>query len=317
MSHENSLRAETVMTQPIVSESSRGVIRSFIELSKPRISTMVLFSVGVAAIVSITPGSTNPNMGSVWMIIHGMIGLLFVSASGCALNQYLERYTDWMMPRTAKRPLPDYRLSAVQVAVFGAVTFGVGVAWCWALVNWQTAALAAGSWVLYVLIYTPMKVRTWLNTYVGAVAGAMPILVGSTAAADGQVTWPALLLFGVLYLWQFPHFMAISWLYRSDYRQGGIKMASTVDDSGKLVGHHAIWFAVLMLPVTAASFWPNNNAVDWLFLVPVMALGLWYLQASISFFKDVNESTARRLFRVSLLHLTAYLVLLTAAAWIN
>ena len=309
------MRTDSVLTQTnqsLTSESS-SVIRNFIELSKPRISMMVLFSVAVAAWVSTSPGSSNPNVGSFWLIINGMIGLLFVSASGCALNQYLERYTDWLMPRTADRPLPDHRLTSVQVSVFGAVTFGIGIAWLLALVNWQTAAIAAGSWLLYVWVYTPMKVRTWLNTYVGAIAGAMPILVGCTSAADGQITWPAFWLFVFLYLWQFPHFMAIAWLYRDDYRKGGVHMASTVDDTGRLAGHHAIWFAILLLPVTVAAIWPDS-VLSAVWLAAALGLGVWYLKASIEFFKDVNETSARHLFRVSLVHLTAYLAVLSLAS---
>ncbi|MGI9516514.1 MAG: heme o synthase [Pirellulaceae bacterium] len=286
--------------------------REYLVLSKPRISVMVLFTVAVAALVSL-PAAVDAD---VWNVVHAMIGLLLVSASGCALNQYLERYVDWMMPRTAKRPLPDERLSSLQVSVFGAVTFGAGIAWLLALVNWQTAVVAGVSWVLYVWIYTPLKRLTWLNTYVGAVAGALPVLVGSTAAASGQITWPAFWLFAVLYVWQFPHFMAIAWLYREDYVQGGVKMASTVDKSGRLVGWHAVLFAVLLIPVSVIGMWPDQLA-GWLMLAAVIALGTWYLWASVRFAQQVDETRARSLFRVSLLYLPVYLVALSIASLIQ
>ncbi len=286
-----------------------GLVKAFVELAKPRISVMVLLTVAVAGLVSLPQAVT----GSGWKLVHAMWGLFLVSASGCALNQYLERYVDWLMPRTAKRPLPDLRLSAVQVAVFGAVTFGAGMAWMIALVNWQSAVIAGVNWLLYVWIYTPLKLRTWLNTYVGAVAGALPVLIGSTAVCDGKMTAAAWLLFAVLFLWQFPHFMAIAWLYREDYRMAGVRMATTVDETGKLAGRHALVFAILLLPVIMVSVWPDSlvAAVVW---VLGLALGLWYLKSSWVFWQHTDETNSRRLFRVSLLYLTGYLILLSISA---
>lgn len=286
-----------------------SVVSAFVELAKPRISVMVLLTVAVAGLVSLPEAVA----GTGWKLVHAMIGLLLVSASGCALNQYLERYVDWLMPRTAKRPLPDLRLSAVQVAVFGAVTFGVGIAWLMALVNWQTALIAGINWVLYVWIYTPLKLRTWLNTYVGAVAGALPVLIGSTAVCDGQITIGAWLLFAILFIWQFPHFMAIAWLYREDYRQASVRMATTVDDTGKLAGWHALLFCLALFPVTVAAIWPNGIASIAL-LTMALGLAFWYLKAAVRFWKSIDPTTARSLFRVSLVYLTAYLVVLSISA---
>jgi protoheme IX farnesyltransferase len=292
----------------------RGMIRDFIELAKPRISVMVLLTVAVAGFISFgqstSPDEVNPGM----TLVNAMIGLLFVSASGCAVNQYVERYVDWLMPRTADRPLPGQRLSAGQVALFGAVTAGVGIAWLWTLVNWQTMAVAASSWVLYVCIYTPMKPRTWLNTFVGAVAGALPVLVGSTAVTGGQITFAASMLFAVLYIWQFPHFMAISWLYRDDYRRGQLRMASTETHAETLTGRVAVIFALALLPVMAISLWPAGILQGFLFS-GALALGVWYLLASWQFANAVDDQTARYLFRVSLVYLPLYLVALTVSAW--
>lgn len=291
-----------------------SMLRDFIELSKPRISVMVLLTVAVAGLVSA------PAVANLTTLIHGMIGLLLVSASGCALNQYLERYVDWLMPRTAKRPLPDQRLTSVQVASFGAITFGVGIAYLLALTNWQTALVAGSTWFLYVWVYTPLKPRTWLNTYVGAVAGAMPVLIGSTAIADGLISLNAWLLFTVLYIWQFPHFMAIAWLYRGDYEDGGLKMITIDDPSGKRTAWHANSFAFLLLPLTVFALYPTivSDGTNWIAGGVVLALGLmaavWYLVASIRFSGTQNEATARKLFRVSLMYLPIYLVLVSIAS---
>lgn len=281
--------------------------RDFIILAKPRISVMVLLTVGVAGLISATPGS------HLDLLVYAMIGLMLVSASGCAVNQYLERYVDWAMPRTARRPLPDQRLSARQVALFGAVTLGIGIAWLVTLVNWQTAAVAGLTWVLYVWVYTPMKSRTWLNTFVGAIAGALPVLVGSTAVAEGQITVPALLLLAVLYVWQFPHFMAIAWLYRDDYKKGNLHMASTEPNAGPLTGRVATTFAVVLLPISAVALWPSG-VVQGIFWSIAMGLGVWYLVASIKFRKLPDDQSARYLFRVSLIYLPIYLIALSLAA---
>ena len=283
-----------------------GLTRSFVELSKPRISIMVLLTVAVAGLVSLPYAAS----GSGWKLIHAMIGLLMVSASGCALNQYLERYVDWLMLRTSKRPLPDLRLTSLQVAVFGSVTFGMGMAWLIALTNWPTAVVAGINWVLYVWIYTPLKLKTWLNTYVGAVAGALPVVIGSTAVCEGQITFNAWLLFAVLFIWQFPHFMAIAWLYRDEYREAGVRMATTVDDSGNLAGWHAVIFSMALFPTTLFAIWPHN-----VWALILLGLALWlavrYLKASLQFLKKTDTSNARHLFRISLIYLTAYLFLLS------
>lgn len=296
------LASETV----VVEETKHNLFRDLLILSKPRISVMVLLTVAVAGLISAPPEAR------LVPLLHAMFGLLLVSASGCAINQYLERYVDWLMPRTAKRPLPDQRLTATQVAVFGAVTLGVGLTWLVTLVNWQSAVVAAATWIVYVAIYTPLKPRTWLNTFVGAVAGALPVLIGSTAMVDGQLTVAAWLLFAVLYIWQFPHFMAIAWLYREDYLAGKLRMASTESDSRALTGRVATLFAVILIPLTALAMWP---ATAWqvVMLVLTLLLGFWYLAAARQFQKQVGDIRARRLFRVSLLYLPGYLTLLSLA----
>ena len=270
---------------------------------------MVLLVVAVSGLVSAQP------LSSISKLIHAMVGLLLVSASGCALNQYLERYVDWLMPRTAKRPLPDQRLSAGQVATFGAVTFGIGIAYLSMLVNWQTVLLAAISWFLYVWVYTPLKARSWLNTYVGAVAGALPVLVGSAAIASGQIAYASWLLFLVLYVWQFPHFMAIAWLYRDDYEAADLKMITTGDPNGLRTGRHAVIFALILLPLIAWALWPTGLSGIVVLLIAEL-LGIWYLWSAVEFARLPNVPMAKKLFRVSLVFLPSYLTMLSIASLI-
>lgn len=267
---------------------------------------MVLLTVAVSGWIS-----SSSNSFSTIAMLHAMFGLAMISASGCAWNQYVERYVDWLMPRTAKRPLPDQRLSSTDVAAFGSITFGIGVAYLWALVNWQTTAIAVVSWVIYVWIYTPLKTRTWFNTHIGAVAGAMPVLVGS-AALDGTISVAGWLLFAVLLIWQFPHFMAIAWLYREDYRQGGLRMVSVNDPGGARTGRVAIVGAILLLPLLPVlTIVISTQYLLWSILS--IGTGAWYAWASWCFYRSTNDTTARRLFRVSILFLPTYLIILAIA----
>lgn len=279
---------------------------AFWELTKPRISTMVLVSIVVGGVVAAggSPG--------IWPLLHVAIGMFLVAASGNAMNMYLERYTDPLMPRTAKRPLPDRRLTALDVMNFGAITFGAGFSYLLTTLNWQTALCAALTWVLYVLIYTPLKTRTWLNTEVGAVAGALPIFSGALATT-GTLNWQAWSFFLVLLFWQFPHFMAIAWLYREQYAAGGLQMLTVVDPTGRRAGRKAIWtciatWLVSLMPIAVM----DSRLLAVVFALLATLAGWFYLQASIKFQREISDQTARRLLRVSVIYLPLYMLLLVA-----
>ncbi len=292
------------------SKSERHVlslIGDYVELMKPRIALMVLLTVIVAGFLA-AGGST-----SVLALVNVSIGVLLISASGSAWNQYLERYTDFLMPRTALRPLPDQRLTANQVTAFGAITFGAGVVYLGTVVGSLPLLLGLSTWFLYVLVYTPMKRRTWWNTAVGAVAGALPVLIGA-AGTGSHVTGPVWGLFAILFLWQFPHFMAIAWLYRRDYAEGGLKMITVVDPSGKLAGVHAIVGAIALLLVSVATAFCFSSVVARSVVLGICGLvGLWYLASSILFARRLDDEAARQLLHVSLLHLPLVLLALVLA----
>ncbi len=215
----------------------------YVELTKPRIATLVLVTVVVAAFVA----DWGPPSG--WLLLNTLLGTALVAASASALNQWLERDTDALMVRTADRPLPAGRLSVAQVVTFGLVSVVLGVGYLAAFVGWTTAALGLLTWLLYVVIYTPLKRRTPANTAVGAVAGALPVLMGWTAVG-APLDLRAWSLFLIVFLWQFPHFMAIAWIYRRDYAGAGLKMLSTVDPSGYRAGAQAIIAALVLVPVS-------------------------------------------------------------------
>jgi len=303
--------ADLLMSNPAsVAEGSR--LQAYFELTKMRISVMVLITYAVAGILAaVTTGVDIPS----GVLLAGLIGMLLVAASGNAANMYIERYSDYLMPRTATRPLPSMRLSAAEVALFTAVTLGVGTAILWQLVNWQTAICGVANWILYALIYTPLKRYHWINTEIGAIAGAMPIAMGAltTTGRMGLVAWS---FFAVLFFWQFPHFMAIAWKYREQYRAGGLKMLTVTEPTGWAAGQKAVITAVALM---AVSLVPVYCTATWgralVLVVPSLILGTIYLKASWQFWGDRNDLTARRLMRVSLLYLPLYMLALTLACY--
>jgi protoheme IX farnesyltransferase len=282
-------------------------VADYWELTKPKIATLVLVTVAVAALI----GSWGPP--DPWLIVNTLAGTALVAASASAFNQLIERHSDALMRRTADRPLPAARLSAGEVVVFGGASVALGVVYLAAAVNWLTAALGLLTWALYVLVYTPLKSRTPSNTAVGAVAGALPVLMG-WAAVDGPFTWSvggikAATLFTIVFLWQFPHFMAIAWMYRNEYRAAGLKMLSVVDPSGRRAGAQAVLSALLLIPVSLIPSIMRLTGPT--YFAAVLLLGVMYLAWSVRFFWRRDESSARGLLRVSLVYLPTVLLLLT------
>ncbi len=282
----------------------------YIALTKPRISAMVLVTVWVAAFMA------HWGPPPAWLLLHTLVGTALVAASASALNQRLERRTDSLMDRTADRPLPAGRLADREVFWFGVATIVVGLCYLTLAVNWQTAALGATTWLLYVVLYTPLKLRTPLNTVVGAVAGALPTLMGWTAVAGSFGFGPGggglriATLFLIVYLWQFPHFMAIAWIYRRQYAAAGLKMLTVVDPSGRRAGTQAVAAALALVPV---SLLPILQHAGPIYFAAAWGLGLVYLAFSIAFSISRDEASARRLLRVSLVYLPTLLILFMLA----
>jgi protoheme IX farnesyltransferase len=211
------------------------------------------------------------------------------------------------MRRTAGRTIPSGRLSPREAAVFGTVLGIVGVLILALGTQPLAAAVAAGTFLLYVLLYTPLKTLTTLNTVVGAVPGALPPVIGWTAAT-GRLGVEALALFLILFLWQFPHFLAIAWIYREDYARGGLKMLPVVDPNGSMTGRQATAYAMALLP---AGLLPAvvGLAGPWYFAA-ALVLGVYYLAASVRFWHAVSDATARRLMGASFLYLPLILLML-------
>ena len=276
-------------------------LSAFVSLTKPRIVLMVLVAVAVGFLLG-APGAVSPAR-----LILTLIGTGLVAGGASAWNMILERDRDARMRRTAYRPLPSGRLSLLEAVVFSSAITVLGVALLALGVNGLSAGVAATTFVLYVGVYTPLKAITTLNTAIGAIPGALPPVIG-WAAATGRLGVEPWALFLIMFLWQFPHFLAIAWIYREDYARGGLKMLPGVDPDGAMTGRQAAWHALELLPAGLIPAFVGLGG-RW-YMVGATALGAYYLYHAARFWLDVNDRTARRLLRASFLYLPLILLLL-------
>ncbi|MHC4402147.1 MAG: heme o synthase [Planctomycetota bacterium] len=274
-------------------------------LCRPRIVGLVLVTMLAAALVA---GERVPPW---YVLLHAMVGTGLVVIGAIALNQRAERSANAQMARTAGRPLPSGHLSERGAFVFGTVATLAGLAYLALLVSPVVVLAAAVSWVLYVWVYTPLKLRSAWQTPVGAFAGAMPVLLGA-AAAGAPLSPTALALFGVLYLWQFPHAMAIAWLYRDQFARAGIKLATVTDSSGRTAKRAAALGAILLLPVSLVPAWTGPGG--WGYLICAVMFGVGYLLLTVRFIRRADDRSARWLLRFSFVYLPGVLVGLVAAS---
>jgi protoheme IX farnesyltransferase len=247
------------------------------------------------------------------VLLHTVIGAALVAASAGAFNQWWEQSTDALMKRTSMRPLPAGRLTPQQVVVFGAVTLIIGLIELANGVGVLTAAVALATWLVYVLAYTPLKSRTPLNTAVGATSGALPILIGWTATGV-PIDSRALALFGVMFLWQFPHFMAIAWLYRGEYARAGQRMLTVVDPTGLRAGAQAVVGALALIPVSLVPAMSPQAGSPMIYSGWTLALGAMQVAAAVMFLLKCDDRSARRLLRASLVYLICWMGLLLMVA---
>ncbi|WP_435011708.1 heme o synthase [Tundrisphaera lichenicola] len=279
----------------------RGRIAAYLALTKPRIAFMVLLTVAVGFVL----GANGP-IAPISLCLT-LLGTGLVAGGASAWNMILERERDARMKRTANRSLPSGRVPLGGAVVFASVIGFIGFAMLGFGVNWLSAGVAATTFVLYVGLYTPMKALTTLNTAVGAIPGALPPVIG-WAAATGRLGIEPWALFLIVFLWQFPHFLAIAWIYREDYARGGLKMLPNVDADGSMTGRQAVWHSIELLVAGYIPF-GIGMAGPW-YMVGALGLGLYYLYYAVRFWQDVNDRTARRLLRASFLYLPLVLLLL-------
>ncbi len=310
---------DAVIVPTATTKPRRAALGDYLALTKPRIALMVLFTVTVGYVAgartapAVILGGGSPL--SRWAhnppgpLVLTLLGAGLVAAGASVWNQYLERTRDGRMRRTAGRPLPDGRLSPGEAAVFGTALAGLGIALLALGTNAVAVAVAAATFHLYAFVYTPLKPLTTLNTAVGAIPGALPPVIG-WAAATGGLEVGAWALFLIVFLWQFPHFLAIAWIYRDDYARGGHRMLPIVDPAGTLTGRQATGYALALVP---AGLLPTvvGMAGPWYFGVATV-LGVYYLVRSLRFWAERTDANARRLMMASFLYLPLILAMLLA-----
>ncbi len=292
---------EKVLTPRPFSET----ISDYYQLTKPGITLAVLASMLVGFVL----GSTGTI--SYLIMIHAIVGTWLIAAGTGAHNQFMERKLDGLMKRTEKRPLPTQRISAKNGMIFSLTLIFSGLLYLVLMVNPVAGAVSFATTLIYLAAYTPMKQVSAFNIVIGAVPGALPP-VGGWAAASGTVTEPGMwLLFGIVFLWQVPHVMAIAWMCKDDYSSAGFKMLPKNDETGSKTSFWAILCTLLLFPVTVAIYWLSISGIIFLVLGVLLALGFLYY--SIIFLKDRTKENARKLMFASI----AYLPLVWSAVFID
>lgn len=278
-------------------------LSAYVELTKPKITFMVLQTVAVGYVM----GTRGFGPWSTAQFLLTLTGAGLVASGASTWNQLLERSTDALMRRTARRPLPSGRLQPIEALVWGTALTILGLAILLISANALAAAVAGWSFFLYVFVYTPSKLRTSLNTVIGAVPGALPPLIG-WASATGQLGMEGWVLFLIVFLWQFPHFLAIAWMFRRDYAGAGYQMLPATDPEGRETSRHSVTYALALIPVSLMPV--TIGQAGTIYMIAVSAVSIYYLVAAMRFWTDVTDANARRLLRVSVLHLPATLLLL-------
>ncbi len=284
-----------------VASSEKSWPAVYAELFKARLTFLVLLT----TLVGFYLGSRGPV--DYLLMFHTLLGTALVAAGASALNQLWERHHDACMRRTQDRPLPSGRLQPPTVLFIGSTCSVAGLAYLALAVNLVTCLLGAASLLIYVFVYTPLKRVTWLNTAVGAIPGGLPPLMGWTAAR-GQLTTDGWALFGILALWQLPHFMAIAWMYRDEYARAGFKMLPVLDPEGERTGSQAVSHTLALVPVSLCPSMVQLTGP--VYFIGATILGLVFLWSAVQFSRRLTEARARQLFYVSILYLPLLLGLM-------
>jgi heme o synthase len=284
--------------------SRRALFQEYLSLTKPRLSFLSV----VSAILGYTAAAPRTLDGTFFGLL---LGTALSAGGACALNQWMERESDALMQRTNGRALPAGRIEPTGALAFSLFLCGIGPMILWWVNGMLPALLAVATLGAYLLLYTPMKRVSPRATELGAIPGALPPLIGWTAAG-GAFDFTGVFLFILLFAWQMPHFMAIAWMCREDYARGGFRMASVLDPSGRTCGDSALVWAVLLaltIPLTFAV-----GAASWLFLLGAFPVSLWYVRRSFAFRQASatnKNKPARRLLLASVLHLPVVMLMLT------
>jgi protoheme IX farnesyltransferase len=274
--------------------TARGRAADLVELTKPRVNLLVIATTVAGYYMA------SPPAGSPWLLINTVVGTALVASGAAAFNQCMERRLDALMRRTHLRPLPAGRLSLGPAIAFAAFLSIAGITELAVGANLVAAAVAASTLFTYALVYTPLKTRTSLATVVGSVPGALPPMIG-WAAARGNLSIEAWILFAIVFLWQMPHFLAIAWMYREDYKRAGFPLLPIIEPDGASTGRQALVYAAALLPVGLAP--AAVGLAGGIYAAGAGLAGLGFVALAARFAHDRTTPAARRLFFGSIVYL--------------
>ena len=278
-------------------------MRDYIDLTKPRITWLILMSTAIGYFFGL------PGRADWWeflkaipylRLIHTLLGTGLLASGTAALNQWYERDADGRMRRTANRPLPTGRLSPPRALAFGAALSAGGFLELWLGVNLLAGLIGVFTLASYLFLYTPLKQRTWWSTTIGAFPGAMPPMIGFAAAA-GAITRESWVLSAILFLWQFPHFYSIAWMYKEDYARAGIRMLPVVEPDCRSTARQIVLFGIALVPVSLAPGLLGMSGR--IYMIGALLLGLWFLHSGVRVALDRTLLRARRVLLTSVLYL--------------
>jgi protoheme IX farnesyltransferase len=266
----------------------------FVTLTKPRLNFLVLLTTAAAFALGAHPEATLLDL------VHTLLGTFLVAGGSAAINQVWERHTDRLMRRTQRRPMAEMRLSVAEGTTFGVLLTIVGAAELAYFINPLSSIVALLTTASYIFFYTPLKLRTSLSTIAGAVPGALPAVIG-WAAATNTLSIEGWVLFGIVFMWQMPHFLAIAWMYRDEYARAGMPLLPVVEPDGRSTGRQAVLYTAALIPL---SMMPTGvGLATAYYLVGAIALGAILMVLSLEFSVKRNMQTARRLFFGSIIYL--------------
>jgi protoheme IX farnesyltransferase len=299
-SHIEPAAAENVNVGPHFHAAATTAVKThsrfgdYVTLTKPRLNFLVLLTTAAAYSLGAPPSATLLDF------VHTLVGTFLVAGGAAALNQVWERATDRLMRRTEQRPMADMRMSVAEGTGFGLALTVIGAAELAYFVNPLSAAVALFTTASYVLFYTPLKLRTSLSTLAGALPGALPAVIG-WAAATNTLSIEAWVLFGIVFMWQMPHFLAIAWMYRDEYARAGMPLLPVIEPDGRSTGRQVVLYTAVLIPL---SMLPTGVglATAW-YLVGAITLGAILMVMSLEFSAKRDRATARRLFFGSILYL--------------
>jgi len=286
-----------------------GVLRDYWELTKPEIN----FLISVATAAAFCVGCGQPIGRFPWVLLaHTVFGTILVASGAATLNQLIEREFDAQMRRTARRPVAAGRIEPLHALMFGTMLSLVGSIYLALAVRPAASLLAALTLGSYLFVYTPLKRRTPMCTLVGAFPGAMPVLIGYVAAT-GKLNSPAWILYAVLFLWQFPHFMAIAWMYRDDYLRAGYEILPRGPNKARFMGWQSVLSSLALLCVTVSALLVQHAGALLTIATLMFSLAFLYCAAKLALVQ--SNAAARRLLLVSVIYLPIVFALQLLAAW--